>query len=49
VAKFKVLSRHFPGGTEESHENVSPESRSSVRDFSPGPPEHEAGVLITQP
>jgi hypothetical protein len=23
VAYFKVLSRHLPGGTEESHENSS--------------------------
>jgi hypothetical protein len=33
---FKVLSRHAPGGTEETHGK------------NPGPPEYEGGVLTTQ-
>jgi len=28
VAYFKVLSRHLPGGTEESHKNFSQDSLS---------------------
>jgi hypothetical protein len=33
---FKVLSRHSPGGTEESHENFSQDSRFPNRDLKPG-------------
>jgi hypothetical protein len=27
VARFKVLSQHLPGGTEENHENVNQDSQ----------------------
>jgi hypothetical protein len=27
VARFKVLSQHLPGGTEENHENVHQDSQ----------------------
>jgi hypothetical protein len=49
VAKFKALSRHLTGGTEEKHKNLSLDSQSPGRDFNPGHPEYEAGVLIIQP
>jgi hypothetical protein len=43
---FKVLSKHFPTGTDE---NLDQGSRYPCRDMNPGPPEYEAGVLTTQP
>jgi hypothetical protein len=49
VAQFKVLCRHFPGGTEENHKNLSQDRRSRGRDLNSGPPEYEAGVLNTWP
>jgi hypothetical protein len=49
VAYFKVLSQHFPVGTEDNHGKVHQDSRSPSRDLNPGPPEHEAILLITQP
>jgi hypothetical protein len=33
------------GGTEENHENPRPASR----DFNPGPPKYEPGILTTRP
>jgi hypothetical protein len=47
VAYIQLLPRHLPGGTGENHENLSNNSRSPVRDFNPGPPEYETGVLST--
>jgi hypothetical protein len=48
VPYFKVLSRHLPGGTEENYEKThSQDSWSTARDLKPGPPEYEAGVIIT--
>jgi hypothetical protein len=46
VVYFKALSQHFPGGTEENHENVINDSRSPGQDFYLGPSEEEAGVLV---
>jgi hypothetical protein len=39
VVYFKALSQHFPGGTEENHENVSNDSRFPGQDFYLGPSE----------
>jgi hypothetical protein len=47
--KCNILCRHLPGGTEENHEILSHDSLSPDRDVKPGPPEHEAGALITRP
>jgi hypothetical protein len=44
VAYFKVLSQHFPVGTEDNHEKLHQDSRSPSRDLNPGPPEHEPSV-----
>jgi hypothetical protein len=44
VAIFKVLSPQLSVGTEETHENPQ-----DSRDFNPGPPDYEAGLLITRP
>jgi hypothetical protein len=33
VAKFKVLSRHLPGGTKENHEKVCQDSQSLGQDL----------------
>jgi hypothetical protein len=46
VALFKEQSQCKPGTTEENRENLSPDGWSSGRDFNPGPPEFEAGLLI---
>jgi hypothetical protein len=46
VAKFKVLSWHLPGRTEESHENLSKNIRSPDRDLNSGPSEHETGLNL---
>jgi hypothetical protein len=46
---FKVLSRHLPVGTKEIHKQFSQDNRSPGRDFNPGPPECEAGLLSTRP
>jgi hypothetical protein len=43
---FEVLSRHLPGRTEENHEKPQ-DNRSLGRYLNPGPPECEAGALIT--
>jgi hypothetical protein len=45
VAYFTVVSRHSPGGTEESHENLIQGSYSPDRDLNAAPTEHEVGVL----
>jgi hypothetical protein len=45
---FKVLSWNLPGGTEEIHKTCQ-DCRSPSRDLKTGPPECEAGVLITRP
>jgi hypothetical protein len=47
VAQFKVLSRLFAGGTEETTKSVSQDIRSPGRDLNPEPPEYEAEVLTT--
>jgi hypothetical protein len=36
---FKVLSRHFPGGTDENHKNLV--KIGILADFNPGLPEYE--------
>jgi hypothetical protein len=46
---FKLLSRHLPGGTEETTKTLIQDSRSPDRHMNSGPPEHEAVVLITRP
>jgi hypothetical protein len=39
---------HFmPGGTEENHKKLIHNSQSLGRDLNLGPPEYEAGVVIT--
>jgi hypothetical protein len=43
---FKILSRHSPGVTEETHENFK-NCRYPGRDLNQGPPEYEAGALTT--
>jgi hypothetical protein len=49
MAKFKVLSWHIPGGTEEIHKNLSQDSQCPSRNLNPVPPENKAGVLSTRP
>jgi hypothetical protein len=49
MAYLKVLSRHFPEGTEENHEKLSQDSQSSGRDLNPEHSEYEAGMLTTRP
>jgi hypothetical protein len=44
VAKFKVLSRHLPGGTEENHKNVGQDSRSR----SLGPSKNEVTAIFSE-
>jgi hypothetical protein len=46
---FKVLSRHSPGETEESHEKFNQDTRSPGRDLNTWSFEYEAGVLTTRP
>jgi hypothetical protein len=48
MASFKVLSRHFPGGTAETTKNLSQDSWSLGRDLNLGPTEHEAEELTTK-
>jgi hypothetical protein len=48
-SNFNELSQHFPGGTEENHENLCQDSRSLTRDLNLGRSEYEAGVLTTRP
>jgi hypothetical protein len=48
-SNFKVLSRHLPGGLRKTTNNFSQDSRSPGRNFNPGPPGREAGVLTTRP
>jgi hypothetical protein len=43
-----VLTWHFPGDTEENHKNLSQNTQSPGRHFSPGPPKYEAEVLTTR-
>jgi hypothetical protein len=46
---FKILCLRSPGGNEEYHENFNQHRRSNGQDLNPGPPEYEAGVLMTWP
>jgi hypothetical protein len=46
---FKVLCRHLPGMTENDHEHLNHNLRSTVRDLNPGTPEDEGELLTTQP
>jgi hypothetical protein len=39
-----VLSLHLPGEAEENHENLSQNSRYTVRDMNLGPTEYDAGM-----
>jgi hypothetical protein len=45
-SNFKWLSHHSPGGTEETHKNLSQDNRSPGRGLNSGPSEYEPGVLI---
>jgi hypothetical protein len=45
MMNWKGSGRNFPGGTEENHENLDHDSRSSDRDLNMEHPEYEAGVL----
>jgi hypothetical protein len=47
VAKFKALSRHLPGGTEENYETPRSEQPIFRPRFEPWPPEYEVRILIT--
>jgi hypothetical protein len=49
VAYFNVLSRQFPGETEENYENLSQNRRSPGRDLKLRLTEYEALVIITRP
>jgi hypothetical protein len=40
---------YLSGETEENHETLSQDSRSTRRDLNRGPPEYEVGVLTTRP
>jgi hypothetical protein len=46
---FKVLSQHFPGGTQENHKNFNHDSQSLGQYLNPGPPKYKAGVLTALP
>jgi hypothetical protein len=48
VAKFKVLYRYLPGGTEKNHEKLGQDSQTPGRDLKPGPPEYETAVLTVR-
>jgi hypothetical protein len=48
IALFKVISRHFPGGTEKNHKDLTQDSRSPGRYLNLGTPEYEAEVLTTR-
>jgi hypothetical protein len=39
---FKILSQHFPGGTEEYHENFRQDSQPPDRNLNPGSSKYEA-------
>jgi hypothetical protein len=46
-----LILRYYPSiclGSEKTHENLSQDSQSPGRDFNPGPPEYEAGVLTAR-
>jgi hypothetical protein len=45
VAHFEALSRHFLGGTEENHENLSQDSRYPSQNLSRRPHEHNIAVF----
>lgn len=47
VAYFKALSQYFPGGIEDGYE-ITPRSRSLVRDSKAGTPGYKAGMLTTR-
>lgn len=46
MAYFEVLSQHSSGGPEESHSKLQDGLRPG-RGSNAGPPEYEAGLLIT--
>jgi hypothetical protein len=48
VAYFKVLPQHLPGRTEESHGNLSQDSRPPGRDLNQRSLEYETGVLTAR-
>lgn len=44
---FEVLSQHFPGRTEESHENVSQDRRCPCQDSNRAPPKYNSRDICT--
>jgi hypothetical protein len=44
-----LFSRHFPGRTEGKLRKSWQDTRCLGRDFNPGPPEYEAGIVTTRP
>jgi hypothetical protein len=49
LLNFEVISRHSPGGTEETRQTPQSDSRSPGRAFNLGSPKYEAEVLTTRP
>jgi hypothetical protein len=48
VTYFKLLSQHFPGGTEEVMKNLSEDSQFSSQDSDLVSYEYKAGLLTTK-
>jgi hypothetical protein len=48
MSKFKVISQHSPGGTEQNHEKPQ-NSWFPGQDLNPGPPEYKVGVSTIRP
>jgi hypothetical protein len=46
---LEAIFRHSLGGTEESHEKVTQDSRSPVRYMTSGSPEYKVAEKTTQP
>jgi hypothetical protein len=46
---LKYYPRIFPQGPRKTTENLGHDSRSPGREWNPGPPEYEAGMLATRP
>jgi hypothetical protein len=46
VFQYRALSRHLPGWTEENHEYLSQDGRSSGRYFNPGTPEYKVVLRV---
>jgi hypothetical protein len=46
---LKILSQHFPGGTEENHRNCYNDSQSLSQDSNMQSSRHESGVVASWP